>query len=258
MLSSRVARPPSAGGYIVWPFPCSMRVKRTSTRRPFAVPHRATSRQSLAASLFSSPRSRTLTIAPTDGVLDVARRGQTILWVLSHPRDSPDPPARRPPRILPRHERPPRNTVSLEASACRIPPTQRAPPATCTTAAGAVFRALISLDYLRLAQYSRSRLLSPTPRSSPPRHPAPARLDGVRKTQGSAGVRLYPCALDLRLQSRTAPLQIPLAACPRRPPSSRAITCIPLQISMRFLTYLPSFIYLYLRLNLSLCIHIHS
>jgi hypothetical protein len=113
-------------------------------------------------------------------------------------------PARPILRLLPRHEQPPRNTVSLEASACRIPPTQRASPATCTTAAGAVFRALISLDYLRLAQYPRSRFLSPTPRSSPPRHPDPARLDGIRKTQGSAGVRLFPCALDLRL--RTAPL----------------------------------------------------
>ncbi|KAJ7926437.1 hypothetical protein B0H13DRAFT_1083799 [Mycena leptocephala] len=91
--------------------------------------------------------------------------------------------------------------------------------------------------------YPRSRLLSPMPRSSPPRHPAPARLDGVQKTQGSAGVRLFPCALDLRLQSRTAPLQIPLAACPRRPPSSRAIACIPLHKfrCVSLLTYLPLF-----------------
>ncbi|KAJ7764740.1 hypothetical protein B0H16DRAFT_427824 [Mycena metata] len=91
--------------------------------------------------------------------------------------------------------------------------------------------------------------------SPPPRCPAPARLNAVRTIQGSAEVLLFPRALDLRPQSRTAPLQIPPVACPRRPPASQTRTCIPLRISMRSFTYLP---FLYLPLPPTESIPTHS
>jgi hypothetical protein len=66
---------------------------------------------------------------------------------------------------------------------------------------------------------------------------ARARIDRARDSKDVSERRRV--SLDPRPQSRTAPLRIPPAACPRRPPLSRATARILLPISTFFFTYLP-------------------